>query len=311
MSTPWAGGLVGTQTEEAQMPDLSLFAYDTAAPLALTVVAEREQDGAQVQEVAFRSPLGGRVSATLIVPPGGPPQVGLIFGHWGQGDRGEFVDEAVVLARLGVGALCLDAPFRRPLDYDAAEDPAAADRQWVVDVRRGVDLLQERFALSPPHLGYVGHSLGASLGGVVAGVEQRFTAYVLMAGSAAATEMLRTSNHPMIAGAREQTPPATWEAMLVAEAPYDAGPYIGHAAPAALFFQFARHDDFVPVPEGARYFALASEPKQIAWYDDCNHELSAQARVDRAIFLCARLGLPPPAPAILDRLGQIPPPVPG
>src|SRR5258708_2258925 len=31
---------------------------------------------------------------------------------------------------------------------------------------------------------------------------------------------------------------------------------------------------------------LASEPKQIAWYENCNHELSAQARLDRAIFLC-------------------------
>jgi hypothetical protein len=99
-------------------------------------------------------------------------------------------------------------------------------------------------------------------------------------------------------------------AMLVAEAPYDACHYIGQAAPASLLFQFARHDDFVPVQEAERYFALASEPKRIAWYEDCKHELSAQARIDRAIFLCEQLGLPNPSQRVLDLLERVPLPMP-
>jgi cephalosporin-C deacetylase-like acetyl esterase len=48
--------------------------------------------------------------------------------------------------------------------------------------RRAVDILQERFELIPEHLGYAGHSFGASFGGVIAGVEYRIKAYVFMAG---------------------------------------------------------------------------------------------------------------------------------
>jgi cephalosporin-C deacetylase-like acetyl esterase len=179
-----------------------------------------------------------------------------------------------------------------------------------VDVRRAVDILQERFTLSSEHLGYVGHSFGASFGGVIAGIEHRIKAYVLMAGSAQATENMRTSKHPLIASARENTPPAAWEAMLEAEAPFDACHYIGQAAPSSLLFQCARHDDVVSVQEAEHYFALASEPKQITWYEHCQHELSPEARLDRAIFLCQQLGLPAPAQPLLDLLEQIPPPVP-
>jgi len=215
-----------------------------------------------------------------------------------------------VLARLGCVSLCLDASFRRPAAFEPEEELPQADLQWIVDVRRAVDIVQNRFGLLPGHIGYVGHSFGASFGGVIAGVERRISAYVLMAGAASATEIMRTSQHPLIVKARENTPSEAWEAMLAVEAPYDACHYIGQAAPAALLFQFARHDDFVPMQEAERYFDLASEPKRIAWYEDCNHELSARARIDRVLFLCEQLGLMAPSQHVLDLLEGIPPPVP-
>lgn len=292
------------------MLDRSVYAYREAEPFELTVLAERVQENARVQDVSFKSPLSGMVSAYLVLPLRARPRAGLIFGHWGEGDRGEFVDESVVLARLGIVSLCLDASFRRPQAYEPEETFPEADLQWVLDVRRAVDLLQDRFALASEHIGYVGHSFGASFGGVVAGVEQRIKAYVLMAGVARATQIMRTSEHPQIVRAREQTPPEIWEAMLAAEAPYDACYYIGQAAPAALLFQFARHDDYVSAQEAEHYFELASEPKSIVWYEHCNHELSARARVDRACFLCAQLGLPAPSQDIYDLLMRVAPPVP-
>jgi fermentation-respiration switch protein FrsA (DUF1100 family) len=211
---------------------------------------------------------------------------------------------------MGFVSLCLDAPFRRPVEYEPVTELPQADLQWILDVQQAVDILQDRFELSPGHIGYVGHSFGASLGGVIAGVEHRIRAYVLMAGAASSTEIMRTSKHPLIVRARENTPPDEWEAMLVAEAPYDACHYIGQAAPSSLLFQFALHDDFISVREGERYFELAGGPKQIAWYDNCNHELSARARVDRAIFLCEQLGLPRPSQHILDLLERVSPPMP-
>jgi cephalosporin-C deacetylase-like acetyl esterase len=292
------------------MLDVSTFAYNSEAPFELNILSDRGKDGESIQDVSFKSPLRGKVSAYLIIPPDPQPQAGLIFGHWGEGDRGEFVDEAVVLARLGFVSLCLDASFRRPGEYEPEEELPQADLQWILDVRRAVDILQDHFGLIPEHIGYVGHSFGASFGGVIAGVEHRIRGYVFMAGAARATEVMRTSKHPLIVSARENTPPEAWEAMLVAEAPYDACHYISQAAPSSLFFQFARHDDFISVQDAEHYFELASEPKQIAWYENCNHELSKEACIDRAIFLCEQFGLSRPSQHILDLLEQVPPPVP-
>ena len=97
------------------MLDPSAFRYDQKASVAFTVLSERAQDGATIQDVSYASPLGGKVSAYLIVSSAPKPQAGLIFGHWGEGNREEFVEEAVILARLGFVSLCLDASFRRPI----------------------------------------------------------------------------------------------------------------------------------------------------------------------------------------------------
>ena len=293
------------------MLDPSIFLYDQKSPVDLTVLSQRTQHEAIIQDVSYASPLGGKVSGYLIVSRESEPRAGLIFGHWGEGNREEFVDEAVILTRLGFVALCLDAPFRRPAEYGPSlAEPLQADLQWVMDVRRGVDLLLERFALSPDTLGYVGHSYSATFGGAIAGVERRIKAHVLMAGWYSFSELMQTSSHPLIERDRNATPPEEFQAYLTAMAPLDACHYIGNAAPAHLFFQFARHDDFVSLKDAERYFELASEPKQIAWYDDCGHELSAQARLDRAIFLCEQLGLAPPSQEILKLLESVPSPAP-
>jgi len=234
------------------MLDRSVFEYDQHVPVALTVLSECSRDGAMIQDVSYASPLGGLVSAYLIGSSVSQPRAGLIFGHWGEGDREEFVDEAAILTRLGFVSLCLDAPFRRPVEYEPPAEPAQMDLQWIVDVRRGVDFLLDRFMLEPERLGYVGHSFGASLGGVIAAIEHRITAFVLMAGGYSSTEIMRTSRHPGIVQARKAMTTEAFEAMLASEAPYDACHYIGQATPSQLFFQFARLEDFVSVRDGER-----------------------------------------------------------
>jgi hypothetical protein len=292
------------------MLDSSAFEYDQQASLDLTVHSERAQEGTTLQDITFAGPRGGEVSAYLIFPSPQAPRAGVIFGHWGEGNREEFVEEALVLARLDVASLCLDAPFRRP---DVSEPPLVeipqGDVQAIVEVCRGVDILTSRFKLSSEHLGYVGHSYSANLGAVLAGIEHRITAFVLMAGTYALSEYLRTTTHPVLVEQRQQTPPQEYQAYLVALAPLDARHYLGHAAPSHLFFQFARHDEFVPVTDGERSFALASSPKQMAWYE-CQHAFNAQARLDRAIFLCEQLGVAQPSQEILQLLERVPSPIP-
>jgi cephalosporin-C deacetylase-like acetyl esterase len=293
------------------MLDPSAFLYDQKAPLVVEILAERVEDDAIVQDVTYSSPHGGKVPAYLIFSSKQAPKAGLIFGHWGEGNREEFMDEALILARPGFVSLCLDAPFLRPLEHEPSlvEIPQS-DLQWIVDVRRGVDLFLERFELPSEHLGYVGHSYGATLGGTIAGIEHRIKAYVLMAGVSALSEYMQTTMHPLLVEERKNTPPEEYSAYLAALAPLDAYHYIGQAAPSHLLFQFALNDEFVSVKDGACYFELASEPKQIAWYDNCGHAFNAQARVERVSWLCSQLGLARPSEEIIHLLEQVPSPIP-
>jgi len=292
------------------MLDPSSFEYDQQAPLALEVLTEREQDGVTVRDITYASPRGGKVPAYLILPAERTPRAGLIFGHWGEGNRVEFVDEAIVLARLDFVSLCLDAPVRRPAAYEPQRTQPLEELQWIADVRRGVDVLLEACSLSPGQVGYVGHSYGATFGGVVAGVEHRISTFVLMAGWYALSELARTSTVPVLVEARSKIPSEVFALYMDAMAPLDARHYIGHAAPSYLFFQFARNDSSVAAEDGRRYFELASEPKQIAWYDHCGHEFNAQARLDRATWLCEVLHLPWPSQEIIELLEQVPSPTP-
>ncbi len=277
------------------MPEVALFDYDLRAPLEVVVTSTHNRDGVMVQDITYASPKGGKVPAYLIMPAGDGPFAGLIFVHWGEGDREEFVDEAVSLAGMGVVSLCIDSPHRRPdalksPAYNPGEAPHEAEIQLITDVRRGVDVLIAHQDVDSKRIGYVGHSYGATFGGVLAAVEKRIKAYVLMAGYGSLTNSYRVTAHPMIAQARAATPPEIWERFLRLMEPLDAAQYIGYAAPSALFFQFALHDESVTEQEALHYEQAASEPKLTKWYD-CGHAFNAQARQDRAQWLSQELAL--------------------
>ncbi len=131
-----------------------------------------------------------------------------------------------------------------------------------------------------------------------------------MAGVADLAEYMQTTTHPLLVEERKHTPQEEYRAYLAAQAPLDASHYIGQTAPSHLLFQFACDDEYVSIKDGERYFELASEPKQIAWYDHCNHAFNTKARLDRAIFLCEQLGLARPTQETLTLLEQVPSPVP-
>jgi dienelactone hydrolase len=295
------------------MADLSLFDYDGSIPPALEIISSQERDACTLQDVTYDSPMGGRVPAHIVRPHAAPPFAGAVFVHWGEGDGTEFLEEAIALAPLGLLSLLIDAPYLRPVEWrpyrDSPRSLVEEDIQLVVDIRRGIDLLVSQPGIDAARLGYVGHSLGATRGGIVAAVEKRIRAYVLMAGSVSLSEMYRTHPHPQIAQARANTPRAEWEAFVRSIQPLDAIYYIGQSAPAALFFQYARNDEYITTEDAALYFTAASHPKQMTRYD-AGHALNAQARVDRANWLAAQLSLTPLTHDITAKLLQLPQPEP-
>src|SRR6476659_4681516 len=169
------------------------FDYDAKAPLELKIVGTQKRGEATVYDITYASPKGGVVPAYLVVPANEKgPFAAVIWGHWywtnsEMRNRKQFLDEAVALASAGVVSLLTDGPIARPgyvADQNPLSEKRAADKvQQVIDMRRGVDLLLTRKDVDPKRLAFVGHSYNASVGATLSGVDHRFKAFVLMAGS--------------------------------------------------------------------------------------------------------------------------------
>ncbi len=143
-------------------PDVHLFDYDAKPPLNFQDNGATAVDGIGVHDITYASPKGG------IVPSGEGPFPGIIFVHWGQGNRTKFLSEALLLARVGAESLLIDGVFNRPGslndDFNHPEKEKQGYIQLVTDVRRGVDLLQSRSEIDSKRIAYVGHSYGATWG---------------------------------------------------------------------------------------------------------------------------------------------------
>src|SRR5205814_10091651 len=90
-----------------------LLTYDQKAPLDIQETATFDRQGIKVQDITFASPKGGRVTAYLIVPATKGPHAGIVYGHWGNGNRTEFLPEAIAFAKAGVVSVLIDYPWER------------------------------------------------------------------------------------------------------------------------------------------------------------------------------------------------------
>ena len=73
----------------------------------------------------------------------------------------------------------------------------------------------------------------------------------------------------------------------------DAGKYVNHAAPAAMFLQYATDEPFLSSDTAKRYFEIVSEPKKLKIYE-APHALNAEATQDRIAFLAEQLSFKRP-----------------
>jgi dienelactone hydrolase len=184
----------------------------------------------------------------------------------GPGRPLQLSSEALALAERGAASILVNAPFRRAGALPG-KTPQSELKEWLqaaVDIRRAADVLLSRYGVPPARLAYVGHSYGATLGGVIAAGEPRFRSLVLMGGVA-------TMSGPLSA--------------------IDAERFIGQAAPGSVLLQFARYDRFVTEEQAQRYADAAGKAATVRWYE-CGHEFNdAQSTKERAEWLARRLDL--------------------
>lgn len=268
-----------------------LFAYDRSVAFDLKEVSAKEQNGVTIQDIDYAAydRRHGRIKAYLVKPMGKGPFAGVLFFHWlgnVKSDRSEFLDEAVAMARQGTVSLLIQGYF--PWLEQPSE--GQADRQQVIDqtieVRRALDLLLSQPQVAPKRIGFVGHDYGAMYGSIVAGVDKRVKAYVLMAGMGSFSDW-SLKYWPVTAAKGE-------EAYRQAVKEVDPIRYVSRALPAALLFQFANNDKYIPKETALAFFDAASQPKQVKWYDAI-HDLNVEAaRQDRREWLTRQLRLATP-----------------
>lgn len=286
-----------------------LFDYDTNAPLAIGEKVLYERGGVKVLDITYASPKGGRVTAYLALPAGKERRAGIVFGHWGYGDRTEFLPEAELYARAGAAGIAIDYPWTRPAEWRRAintitskESDFAVFVQAVVDLRRAIDVLVERAGVDPNRIGYIGHSYGAQWGAILSAVEGRVRAAVLMAGVPDSDAIYRDSTDPEVAETRAQLG-GKLEEWLEAMRPLSAVKFVPHAAPTPLLFQFARRERLFDEAAMKRYYDSASSPKEALWYET-GHELNdPRALADRARWVERQLNLAPVMPLLLESMG--------
>jgi pimeloyl-ACP methyl ester carboxylesterase len=267
------------------------FAYDSAASLDWQAHAERSHDGARVLTGSFASPRGGRVPALLVKPDGTGPFAGIVFMHPGGGLHGKdfFLREAVAFSARGAISVLIDAPSKRPggpplLGYN--ERDCESWGQAVVDLRRAVDLLVAQPDVDTNRLGYVGFSYGATLGGVLCGVEPRLGNFVLMAGGPRITDWLKTLEG---AGPQQLKRSQQWDNYLARMGVFDAERHVP-ATRAAVLLQNGTRDG--RPDELRRYLDLmGGNPRTLRFYV-AGHDPGPDALKDRAAWLTTRLRLP-------------------
>jgi len=242
-----------------------LFEYDRDAPLARRWGRGFTRRGISVRELSYAAP-GGRVPAILARPTAAGRHPAVIFMHGSGGSRTDFLPSAALLATKGIAALTITAPYE--VDGDAGTTLAATRRlaiRNVVDLRRGIDLLEARADVDPDRIGLVGYSRGAQAAVTTAAVEHRLRAVIVQAGRARAS---RAYASPL---------------------DLDAIRYVAHLRPARAFFQGATRDEIVPPGEMRALIRRAREPKRVTWYPT-GHGFDAGAFRDQIAWLRRVLG---------------------
>ncbi len=286
--------LVASAPAEGQYSSfVQRFDYYRTVPLNIHEISVETRGAVELHDITYAGG-EGRVPAYLVIPAGQAPFGAIFWGHWMMEgspykNRKEFLKEAIILANSGAVSLLIDAPMIRR-DHIKRDEPFDT-REDVIDLRRGVDLLLARKDVDPARIVYVRHSFHAGSGAILAGVDKRIEAFVLMAGEFDYFQAL-VSQSPDAIALRRKVPLATLRQVFEEYRWANPCRFVQHAAPATVLLQDGTHDQFMTLADIKHYNQCVSSPKEEKMYD-AGHALNPEAAMDPDKWLAAELHLKP------------------
>ena len=256
--------------------------YDTSQPLELSQPSETRDGDLVVRDISYASGTD-RIEAYLVFPPdAGDGLPAVLHLHGSGGDREQMLASAKLVAQNGVVALTLSAPSQQktqPAGLSAADgirwqrDETVAD---IVAARRGLDVLQAFDRVDDDRVGLVGFSMGGRQATLVAGVDDRVRATILVsAGAAPVSEYVAAAPAELRDDVEEVLPGI------------DPLSYVGEID-GALFVQIGRSDSVVPQDALQNVVDAAPEGTRVVRYE-ADHGLDAKAERDRIDWLVDEL----------------------
>jgi len=276
---------------------LRYYEYDRSLPLNPEIKKVDEREHFVVYKVYYDSVNGVRVPALLAVPKvGRPPYPCIIFLHGYGGRKEDALGVAAIAAPLGYAVFAIDAVYHgersvpgKQLYSPDLEESRRGFIQTVLDLRRGVDLLETLDFIDAGRIGYAGGSMGGILGAIFIGVEPRVRAAVLAVGGGNMTLMIRESEHPAVPPIREriEREGIRWEEVEEFLKPVEPLNFIWRFSPRPLQLHCGKYDRIVPAEAQRQLAERAGEPKEVYWYE-AGHSLPLEQVVLRAIAFFER-----------------------
>jgi len=271
------------QPEQAAAPHTwetlaAAYAYDATASAHVT--EERQDDPEHyASRLTFRKGDGASLAGLFLRPRAEGVYPCVLLLHALSSDK-----EAMIrlfgraLAQRGFACLALDAHLhgeRRggysqelgPLEY------LGLARESIVEYRQALDHLRTRRDVDGDRVGLLGYSLGAMMGCILAGVDERVGASVFMVGG----DMVRDNLHHVPASLRELLEPVS------------PASFVGRISPRPVLFINGKWDNTVPRSAATLLHEAAGEPKQVIWAD-AGHTLAPEVAALGVEWLVEQLG---------------------